>query len=285
MATNYPTSLDNGTSLPYPSATDDTNSPSLSGGQDNQNDAVIAVETLLGTNSTQTAPVANTVLVSSLDGTSTWAQLTSSYVSSSTGTGDFVFATSPTLATPTLTSPIISNPSISGSTGNITTGSITSSGLITANAGITTSSITNTGALTNTGLITANGGLDVAGTLTLPAGSITFADLLSTIFSGQVSTQANAANAGGNIWWVNLGGIKVMWAQGSDQSDGGAGTYLANFSLPTFFTTIQAILPGSYASGNATYFWINAYSTSSVTVGAVTVGAATFQLAFIAIGT
>ena len=66
-------------------------------------------------------------------------------MSSLTGTGEFVFSTSPTIDSPTLVSPNISNPSITGSLGNISTGTITASagitasGLITASAGITAS--------------------------------------------------------------------------------------------------------------------------------------------------
>ncbi len=160
MATLYPTATDNGTSLPYPSATNDTNSPSLAGGQDNQNDAIIAIETLVGTNSSQTTPTASgNVLQATSTTASEWGLLTSSNVSSSTGTGEFVFATSPTLTSPTINSPTITNPSITGSLGNISTGTLTASGLITANNGITA-----TGATTLTGLLTANGGI------TVPAG-------------------------------------------------------------------------------------------------------------------
>ena len=42
MATNFPTSLDNSTSLPYPSSGNFTNAPSLAGLNDNQNDALRA---------------------------------------------------------------------------------------------------------------------------------------------------------------------------------------------------------------------------------------------------
>ena len=72
--TNYPTSLDDSTSLPYPSSTDDTNSPSLAGGQDNQNDALIAVETKLGTGSS--TPSGTYALVSTGTGTSAWSLAT-----------------------------------------------------------------------------------------------------------------------------------------------------------------------------------------------------------------
>ena len=136
MATNYPSSLDNGTSLPYPSSTDDLSSPNLAAGQGNQNDSVIALETLLGTNSTQTSPVANTVLTSPSNGTNEWQSITSSFVSGSTGTGNFVLASSPTISSPTISSPTISSPTITGSLGNISAGTITASGLITANNGL-----------------------------------------------------------------------------------------------------------------------------------------------------
>lgn len=113
MATNYPSSLDDSTSLPYPTATDNTNSPSLAGGQDNQNDAVIAVETLVGTNSSQTTPTAQyNVLQATSASASEWAKLTSNNVSSATGSGSFVFATSPTITGATLTTPTINNPTL-----------------------------------------------------------------------------------------------------------------------------------------------------------------------------
>jgi len=74
MAINFPSSLDNGTSLPYPSATDDTNSPSLSGLQDNQNDALIALETKLGiADANSQTPVTGNLLASTATGESSWS--------------------------------------------------------------------------------------------------------------------------------------------------------------------------------------------------------------------
>jgi len=67
---NYPTSLDTGVSLPTPSATDDTNSPSLSGLNGSQNNAIIALETKLGI--TASTPTAGMLLRSTADGESTW---------------------------------------------------------------------------------------------------------------------------------------------------------------------------------------------------------------------
>lgn len=170
MSTPYPTSLDDGTTLPYPSSTDTLSSPNLASGQDNQNDSVIAIETLLGTNSTQTSPVANTVLTSPSNGTNEWQSITSAFVSGSTGTGNFVLASSPTISSPTISSPTISSPTITGSLGNISAGTITASGLITANNGLDVSS----------------------GTLTLPNNSITATNLAtSTILLGSSQITSN----------------------------------------------------------------------------------------------
>ena len=71
------------------------------------------------------------------------------------------------------------------------------------------------------------------------AGGITYAKLLSTIFSGQVQTQANTGTAGGNMWWVNLGGIKIMWGLSASVPSSVAGNSYA-FTLPAFFTTTQS---------------------------------------------
>lgn len=102
MASNYPTSLDDGTSLPDPTATSKTNSPSLSSGQTNQNDAIKAVEAKLGTGAT--TPAANTLLRGTGSGTSAWGSITSAQLAASisdeTGSGAAVFANTPTLVTP-----------------------------------------------------------------------------------------------------------------------------------------------------------------------------------------
>jgi len=74
MAINYPTSLDNGTSLPYPSSTDTLSSPNLSGLADNLNDAIIALETKLGiADANSQTPVAGNLLASTANGESSWS--------------------------------------------------------------------------------------------------------------------------------------------------------------------------------------------------------------------
>ena len=172
MAINYPASLDNGTSLPNPTATQDTNSPSLSSGQGLQNDAVIALETKLGTGSS--TPSGTYALVSTGTGSSSW--------SLATPTGTIVG----TSDTQTLTNKTIdaSNNTISNLSGSdLASNTITATQI--ANATITATQIA--------------------------SGTITFANLLSTIFSGQIQTYSNTGTWGGTVNWINLGGIKIAW--------------------------------------------------------------------------
>jgi hypothetical protein len=81
-------------------------------------------------------------------------------------------------------------------------------------------------------------GTPASGVMTNVTG-IPYAGLLSTIFSGQVLTQANAGTAGGTMWWVNLGGIKILW--GYTAVITAAATSSSNYTItfPTFFTTVQ----------------------------------------------
>lgn len=99
---NYPTSLDDTSSLPNPGATDKTNSPSHAGLHSDENAAIIALETKIGTGSS--TPAANKIMFGTGTGTSAWTQLTSAELASSlsdeTGSGSAVFQTSPTLNTP-----------------------------------------------------------------------------------------------------------------------------------------------------------------------------------------
>jgi hypothetical protein len=72
--TNYPTAIDTGNSLPYPSSTDNLSSPDLSGGQDNQNDALIALETKLGiADANSQTPVLGNLLASTATNESSWS--------------------------------------------------------------------------------------------------------------------------------------------------------------------------------------------------------------------
>lgn len=100
--TNFPTSLDDGSSLPNPSATDKTNNPDHAGLHGDTNNAIKALEAKLGIGAS--TPVANRIMFGDGTGTSAWTQLTSAQLAASlsdeTGIGAAVFANTPTLVTP-----------------------------------------------------------------------------------------------------------------------------------------------------------------------------------------
>ncbi len=102
MPTNYPTSLDNGTSIPSPTGVNTQNNPDHAALHSSTGDGLKAVETKLGIGAS--TPTANTFLFGTGTGTSAWTQLTSAQLaatlSDETGTGSAVFATTPTLVTP-----------------------------------------------------------------------------------------------------------------------------------------------------------------------------------------
>ena len=157
MATNYPTSLDNSTSLPYPSSTSARNAPSLAGGQDNQNDSLIALQTKLGIGSS--TPTSGKFLTGTGTGTSSWANTVPA--GTVVGTSDSQTLTNKTLTSPTISSPTITNATIStdlitgyttSNTGTvygipITTGVINTAGTING-ASLVANSITNASILT-----------------------------------------------------------------------------------------------------------------------------------------
>jgi len=157
MATNYPTSLDNSTSLPYPSSTSARNAPSLAGGQDNQNDSLIAIQTKLGIGSS--TPTSGKFLTGTGTGTSSWANTVPA--GTVVGTSDSQTLTNKTLTSPTISSPTITNATIStdlitgyttSNTGTvygipITTGVINTAGTING-ASLVANSVTNASILT-----------------------------------------------------------------------------------------------------------------------------------------
>lgn len=137
----------------------------------------------------------------------------------------------------------------SGHVGMISKGLLTQHTQTGTHKGITTDTIATSGNATVGGTLGVTGAATLSGGTTLPAGDIgtadiaalavTFAKLNASIFSGQVQTQANAGTAGGNMWWINLGGIKLLWGKTANGLAAGASnTY--GVTLPTFFTTVQS---------------------------------------------
>lgn len=112
MSTNFPGSLDNSSSLPYPAALSKRNSPSLAGLSDNQNDSIIAIETKVGTGSS--TPTNNNLLIGTGTGTSAWNK--SAPTGTIVGTTDSQTLTNKTLTSPTINAPIITNASITADT-------------------------------------------------------------------------------------------------------------------------------------------------------------------------
>lgn len=81
-----------------------------------------------------------------------------------------------------------------------------------------------------------------------------------------VSSQANAGNAGGTMYYINLGGIKMLWCNGALATVGPGNTTLV-FTLPTnFFTTIQAVIPSTAASSPATNSGVTLLNQSTATI-------------------
>lgn len=123
--------------------------------------------------------------------------------------------------------------------------------------------------LTNVGHThaSASQGGQLNGANALSAGSVNFANLLVTIFTDQVQTQVNAGTAGGTMWWVNLGGIKILWGLGASVSVGTGGDGYT-FTLPTFFTSIQTVMATAInvSVDGRQYCTVDTTTTSSIRI-------------------
>lgn len=77
------------------------------------------------------------------------------------------------------------------------------------------------------------------------AGAITYAKLLSTIFSGQISTTANAGTAGGTINYLNLGGLKLMYGRTATFTLTASAQTIATITFPVTFITAPTLVTTS----------------------------------------
>lgn len=236
---------------------------------------IVALAAKVGTGAS--SPTSGTVLRGTGSGISAYGQVVlSSEVTGilpvgSGGTGQANLTTLP------LSSPVI--------TGTVTGGASYTSPTITTPT-ITVPTIADFSNATHTHASNMTGGTLNAGNA-LQAGTVTFSNLLSSIFSGQVSSQANAGTAGGTMYYVNLGGIKILWSISAQQTSGSGGNQYT-FTLPTsFFSTIQLAMTS--VSGLATdarqYANVESSTTTTVTVNVVSAGAATAGFGLLVIGT
>lgn len=218
---NFPTSLDNSTSLPYPSASSLTNSPSLASGQDSQNDVLIAIETKLGISAS--TPSSTNLLVSTGTGTSAWTKLAPS--GTIVGTSDSQTLTNKVLTSPTINSPIITN-------ANLTTDAIV--GFTVPTAGSLYGISVSTGAISSALSLTST--LAVTGATTLA----------STLTTGQISTlTATAPPATG----ATTAGIKMS-------STANFGVFFGS-GAPTFSAAQGSIYLRSDGSSTSTRLYVN----------------------------
>jgi hypothetical protein len=173
---NFPASLDNGASLPSPSAGNNTNNPSHAALHAAENAAIIAVEGKVGTGAT--VPAANQLLVGTGAGTSAWQGLTSAQLaavlSDETGSGSAVFANTPVLITPKVD---------------------------TINENTLNNGVTVGGVNLKAGVVTGSG----AG---LTAGSTPGTALAANSVDAS-KVKWNATGAGAGIWWEELGRVTL----------------------------------------------------------------------------
>lgn len=215
-----------------------------------------ATQTKLGTGTS--TPANNTVLRGNGVGTSTWDQVhlptdVTSLLSTSnggngtsttTGNGAAAFGTAPNLSDPAITgggswsgSPVLSTPQIAD--------------------------------LSNSQHNHSNGvgGGTLNGANALQTGSVNFANLLSSIFSSQITTYSNPGSAGGtnSLFYLNLGGIKLFWGT---TAPFGTGT-TADITFPVgFFSSMQEInlTPGPVSGTAAVVANISGVSITTLSI-------------------
>jgi hypothetical protein len=196
--------------------------------------------------------------------------------------------TAPSITTPTLTTPKVVT-SINDTSGNELI-SVTSTASAVNQVNVTNSA-------TGTGpTISAVGG-DTNIDLKLNSKGTGKIDFGTTGLSNGIQTQANAGSAGGTIYYINLGGIKMAWGTtGSLSISGAAPASSAAYVItwPTsFFSTIQSATVSAVSGTSSSTQYVYAAPDTVVTATSWTfflvesngTNGVTSQASFFAIGT
>ena len=149
--------------------------------------------------------------------------------------------TAPTISAPTLSGTVLGTYTLGGTptfpaTVLTTTGTqtVTNKTINFSNNTISNVSGGNLTALSVTATQIANNTITAT---QIASGGIDYANLLSTIFSGQILTVANSGTAGGTFSYINLGGIKLCWIDSAS---------VAMTASPAGYTFV---LPSGFFSG------------------------------------
>jgi hypothetical protein len=145
-----------------------------------------------------------------------------------------------TLTNKTLTSPTINSPTITNA--SITADAIT--GFTTANTGSIYGMSVTAGVLASAAIAGA------VNTAAIASNAVVSGKLgLSSSYTGGVASQSNAGTAGGTMYYINLGGIKLLWLIITASS--ATSTYTVTF--PTgFFSATPVVTTGVAGSSGTT---------------------------------
>lgn len=219
------------------------------------------VGSVVGTSDTQT--LTNKTLTSpTISGPTLSGTITGTYTIGGTPTFPSSVATltgSQTLTNKTLTSPTINGPTIS----NATITADTVAGYTSGTSGTIYGMSVASGVLASAALAGAVNAAALATNAVL-SGKLG----LSSSFTGGVATQSNSGSAGGTIYYINLGGIKLAWGTTTAQTIGGAAPASASVGITfpvSFFSTVQIAVATPGPSTGTQY---NGFSTNTLTASA-----------------